>query len=230
MHCIGFHHEFCRKDHGNHCTINRANEKGFVLNTISFGQFDYRSIMQYPARWPVIDVNKDNDEYKDTALNTSIVKTFSICDIAGIRRIYGKRDKLNKNDLVHFGEWHKACSDSRCDNVSCYCGNCGAIKIDDSNGIVSLNCGWTGYNTKGHWTCCFKTKRKDRACGTTHSGYYHMQCTKSSCTNRKCNCNSCGMGCTYKTYANNGNGGKKGHWSCCNVEEFNSKCPVSPYQ
>ena len=73
---------------------------------------------------------------------------------------------------------------------------------------------------KGHWSCCMNEDR-DSCCNKSHTGFWHMACVDKRCTSKICYCNSCGGGCTYE--------GFKGHWSCCNSEDFGGKCINSPY-
>ena len=126
--------------------------------------------------------------------------SFSQGDLAGLRRIYGQQ----KRELVHFGEWHRACS-AKCTETACCCGACGVLP-------GGINCGYTG--NSGHWSCCMK-EQKDSFCSTVHSGFWHMACVGDACSDKVCRCKSCGGGCTYE--------GTKGHWSCCNQERFDSK-------
>eukprot|EP01084_Bolivina_argentea_P257716 434251_1 len=169
--------------------------------TIAFGQYDYLSIMHYPNRSGFIAKNRELSRLADSGT------TFSQGDLAALRRIYGKR-KQHSNKL-HFGEWHEECATS-CIINECNCGNCGPL----SNG---LNCGYEGMN--GHWTCCMN-EDKNSFCNPTHTGFWHMKCS-NTCSTKYCFCNSCGKGCTYE--------GNEAHWSCCDSEQFVSKCTKELY-
>eukprot|EP01084_Bolivina_argentea_P035378 65629_1 len=203
MHALGFHHEQARFDSGYHCLSNIHRE--YSHKTIAIGQYDYLSVMHY------------GDGVEFTAKNTELSRladhgiTFSQNDLAGLRRIYGKREAtVPLSCKLHFGEWHVACS-SECTPNSCACGACG----EHANG---LNCGYQGM--KGHWSCCMN-QQKESYCNPTHTGFWHMKCIGNRCTEKLCYCKSCGHGCTYE--------GKEAHWSCCDNEDFNSKCSKSPY-
>eukprot|EP01084_Bolivina_argentea_P279920 478628_1 len=204
MHAIGFSHEFTRDDWSNHCKSNEQAE--YSDECIKFGQYDYKSIMQYEN---LAAFTATNDEYARTA---DYGKTFSQGDLACLRRIYGKNNKGNSivNGRAHFGEWHEACSPD-CTLTSCKCGACGKLP-------GGLNCGYVGMN--GHWTCCMN-ENKDSNCNLTHTGFWHMKCVDSRCTDKNCYCKSCGGGCTYE--------GSKAHWSCCNKEAKDSTCTYHIY-
>jgi len=205
MHALGFRHEMARKDAPYHCKSNKHISDS--RRTIQFGAYDYRSIMHYRNG---IGFKANNMELRRLADRSP---TFSQGDLAGLRRIYGQQlrskagSATNDDDekgLVHFGEWHKKCSD-QCTETSCGCGACGVLP-------GGINCGYTGM--KGHWSCCLN-EEKDSFCNTVHTGFWHMACVGKGCTDTMCVCKSCGGGCTYV--------GSKGHWSCCNEEEYESK-------
>eukprot|EP01083_Nonionella_stella_P084439 233735_1 len=113
----------------------------------------------------------------------------------------------SKPKVMHFGEWHRECNGKECTATTCSCNACGKLP-------GGVNCGYVG--DKGHWTCCFDEDRYNKYCRTTHTGFWHMKCIGSKCTKRKCVCGSCSGGCTYR--------GNLAHWSCCNEENFDSKC------
>eukprot|EP01084_Bolivina_argentea_P116063 206292_1 len=204
MHVLGFHHEQARKDADYHCLSNT--HKSYSHQAISIGQYDYQSVMHYGDGVGYIAKNAELSRLADSGTS------FSQGDLAALRRIYGKQTLgLTLGYKLHFGEWHEKCS-SKCTLEICVCGACGQHK----NG---LNCGYTGMS--GHWSCCMN-EEKESFCNPTHTGFWHMKCVNDRCTERLCYCKSCGSGCTYI--------GNKEHWSCCNNEHLDSKCPKSPYK
>ena len=211
MHALGFCHEFQRSDWKTHC---KSNKQGIRKGAVPFGHYDYKSIMQYANNVATAFV-AGNDEY---ARVTDKSTTFSQGDLAMLRRIYGPR-KLTKNGKVtdlkkleHNGDWHKACS-SQCTATTCRCGACGKLP-------GGVNCGYKGM--KGHYSCCMN-EEKESYCNSVHSDFWHMACVDSRCTDKLCYCGSCGGGCTYE--------GSKGHWSCCNNEDFKAAyCPNSSFE
>ena len=124
MHIIGFHHEMLRSDAAKHCLSNKHSTNRKV---VSFGQYDYISIMNYANG---VRYEAKNDEY---ARKADKGQTFSQGDLAAIRRIYGDNSSTGK---PHFGVWHKECA-PKCTKTVCKCGACGQLP-------GGQNCGYTG--------------------------------------------------------------------------------------
>lgn len=199
-HCIGLEHEHERKDNAEHlCNTHKIKGTG---NNISFGNYDYYSIMHYGAGALGIEV-ASNKELEDRADKGS---SFSAGDIAVIKKMYGGKK-------IHHGDWHVECDPSRCTDIECGCSGCGNLH-------GGCNCGYEGMN--GHWTCCMnETKYSD--CDSVHTGFWHARCRPTSqkpCTNKDCYCKNCQGGCTYV--------GMEAHWSCCNnTDRHGNTCKVA---
>jgi len=204
-HIAGLRHEFERSDQLKHLT----ERKGQPEDTKALGSYDYRSVMQYEfcknCDW-AFPISK-NDEYEKLSKDTP-TKTLSAGDLSALKHLYNPIKK------GHHGEWHKPCKIGVCNAKFCSCGACGQLES-------GVNCGYWGMS--GHWTCCMKEDYKDMECVSSHSGFWHAACVGRHCTRTVCClccCGNCGGGCTYE--------GTKGHWACCNKEEYSNKsCKAS---
>eukprot|EP01084_Bolivina_argentea_P132501 233834_1 len=209
MHCLGFLHEHQRIDapeHHNRWKTGKV-DRDFKIDEafISIGHYDYRSIMHYNCAM-MHGFYKDLDTQVEMEKYVGKSKTFSTGDIAAIKILYG----INSE---HYGEWHMACTNKKCNDQICYCDSCG-------NSIPW--CGFHGKrNINGHWTCCMNEDKNSVCHSRGHTGFWHMNCdSRYGCTDIVCKCGACGAGCKHK--------GKAAHWSCCYVEEFDKWCTKSP--